>query len=112
MQISVEALATLVGVQVEGDGKTEISRARPITHAGPGDITFIEDARNARLLQQSQASAAVVAPDFPLKASMPLIRVAKPLEAFGKIADHFHVPRSLMLPGIHPHSNIAESAKL
>ena len=112
VQNSVEAMAALVGGTVEGDGTTQIVRARPITHADSGDITFIEDARNARMLQQSQASAAVVGLDFPLKVSMPLIRVAKPLEAFGKIADHFHVPRSLMPAGIHPQSSIAASARL
>ena len=112
MQNSVEAMAALVGGTVEGDGQTQIRRARPITHASPGDITFIEDARHARLLQQSQASAAVVGSDFSLQVSMPLIRVAKPLEAFGEIADHFQAPRTLMPPGIHPQSSIAASAKL
>jgi UDP-3-O-[3-hydroxymyristoyl] glucosamine N-acyltransferase len=109
---SVEALAALVGGTVEGDGKTQIFRARPITHAEPGDITFIEDARNARLLQQSQASAAVVGLDFPPLTSMPLIRVAKPMESFGSIADYFHAPRSLMPPGVHPQASIAASARL
>ena len=112
MQNSVEALAALVGGLVEGDGKTQIFRARPITHASTGDITFIEDARNARLLQQSPASASVVGPDFQSSVSIPLIRVAKPLDAFGKIADHFHIPRSLTPPGIHPQSSIAASARL
>lgn len=112
MQNSVEAMAALVGGTVEGDGKTQIFRARPISHAGAGDITFIEDARNARLLQQSPASAVVVGMDFASSVPIPLIRVAKPLEAFGKIADHFQIPRSLMPPGIHPQSSIAASAKL
>lgn len=112
MQNSVEELAALVGGTVEGDGELQIFRARPITHAGPGDITFVEDSRHARTLLSSQASAAVVGPDFQLITPRTLVRVAKPLDAFGKIADHFQAPRRLMPPGIHPQSSIAASVKL
>ena len=112
MQISVEALAALVGGTVEGDGQTQIFRARPITHAGPGDITFAEDARYAKQLEQSQAAAAVVGLNFQSNLKIPLIRVAKPLEVFGKIVDHFRGPKRLAESGIHVHSCIATSAQI
>src|SRR6185503_18943795 len=76
VQYSVEALAALVGGTVEGDDQTQVSGARPITHAGPGDITFIEDARYAKQLEQSHVSAAVVGPAFHTTIKIPVIRVS------------------------------------
>jgi UDP-3-O-[3-hydroxymyristoyl] glucosamine N-acyltransferase len=112
VQYSVEALAAVVGGTVEGERQTQVSGARPITHAGPGDITFIEDARYAKLLEQSRVSAAIVAPTFRTTLKIPVIRVSKPLEAFGKIVDHFRGPQRQQVSGIHPLSSIAPTARI
>jgi len=109
---TVEALAALVGGTIEGDGSTSIERAMPISSAGPGDITFIEDAKHARRLLESKASAAVVGEDFQHQASVPIIRVAKPLAAFGQIADLYRGPKRKPAVGVHPKSCIAKSATL
>ena len=61
MRITVNDLAVLVGGQVHGDGAQLIHAARPVPEAGPEDLTFIENERNARLLKTCRA-AAVVAP--------------------------------------------------
>ncbi len=47
-----------------GDGSVSIRSARPVGEAGPGDITFIESERYAKLLKGSPASAAIVGPHF------------------------------------------------
>ncbi len=112
VQLTLEALAALVGGTVDGDARTIITGARPITHAGPGDITFVEDARKTRVLEKSAAAAAVVAREFQASLRMPLVRVAKPLDAFGTIVDWFRAPRREPPPGIHPQSSIAASARL
>jgi UDP-3-O-[3-hydroxymyristoyl] glucosamine N-acyltransferase len=112
VQYSVEALAALVRGTVEGDRQTQIYGARPLTHAGPRDITFIEDSRYGRQLEQSLACAAVVGIGFQAKPKIPIIRVAKPLDAFGIIVDHFRGQKRQPSPGIHPSCSIAESAKI
>jgi UDP-3-O-[3-hydroxymyristoyl] glucosamine N-acyltransferase len=112
VQYSIEALAALVGGTVDGDPQTQILGARPITHAGPGDITFIEDSRYARQLEHSQAAAAVVGPACLVKLPIPTIRVVKPLEAFGRIVDQFRGPPRRLAPAVHTHCRIAETARI
>jgi UDP-3-O-[3-hydroxymyristoyl] glucosamine N-acyltransferase len=110
---SVEALAAIVGGTVEGDQYAQITGARPITHAGAGDITFIEETRYAKLLEKSPIAAAIVGPAFPSSSlKIPVIRVHKPMEAFGKIVDQFRGPQRITRSGIHPSSTIASSARI
>ena len=59
---TVEQLAALVRGRLVGDGSVSIHSARPVGEAGPGDITFIENERYAKLLRTSPASAAIVGP--------------------------------------------------
>ncbi|HVS39281.1 MAG TPA: UDP-3-O-(3-hydroxymyristoyl)glucosamine N-acyltransferase [Gemmataceae bacterium] len=61
MPITVNDLAALVHGQVHGDGGRMIHAAKPVPEAGPEDLTFVENERNARLLISCRA-AAVVAP--------------------------------------------------
>ena len=61
---TVEQLAELVRGRLVGDGSVSIRSARPVGEAGPGDITFIENDRFAKLLRGSPASAAIVGPHF------------------------------------------------
>ena len=64
MVATVEQLAALVRGRLVGDGSVSIHSARPVGEAGPGDITFIENERYARMLRTSPASAAIVGPHF------------------------------------------------
>ena len=63
---TVEQLAALVRGRLVGDGTLAIRSARTVAEAGPGDITFIESERFAKLLKASPASAAIVGPHFNL----------------------------------------------
>src|SRR6185312_5333404 len=63
---TVEELAALVRGRLVGDGNVPIRSARPVAEAGPGDITFIDDDRYAKLLRASPAAAAIVGPHFRL----------------------------------------------
>ena len=52
MVATVEQLAELVRGRLVGDGSVSIRSARPVGEAGPGDITFIENERFAKLLAE------------------------------------------------------------
>jgi UDP-3-O-[3-hydroxymyristoyl] glucosamine N-acyltransferase len=109
----VEALANLVGGTVNGDGALHIGGAKPITEAGVGDITFVENDRNARRLRESSATAAVVSPDFNRDGlALTLIHVQNPREAFTRIAQHLQGTQRRLPPGVHPLAVIAPSARL
>ena len=90
MAATVEQLAALVRGRLDGDGSVPINSARPVGEAGPGDITFIESERYAKLLKASPASAAIVGPHFKgaTKPEMPVIEVDDPITAFLAVRTH------------------------
>ena len=90
---TVEQLAELVHGRLVGDGSVSIRSARPVAEAGPGDITFIENDRFAKLLRASPASAAIVGPHFSLgqreaEQSLAVIEVDDPMAAFLAVRTH------------------------
>jgi UDP-3-O-[3-hydroxymyristoyl] glucosamine N-acyltransferase len=111
---TVEQLAALVRGRVEGDGSVPINSARPVGEAGPGDITFIESERYAKLLKASPASAAIVGPHFKSSgtAVMPVIEVDDPITAFIAVRTHLVGTGKPRWTGVHPMAAVAESAVL
>ena len=84
MQTTVRQMAEWVSGELVGDGDVAINAARPLSEAGPGDITFVEGEKNLAAWHACRASAAVVPSAVPLN-GRPLIRVADPLTAFATI---------------------------
>ncbi len=84
MSTTVRELAAWVGGEVIGDGDLPIAAARPLSEAGPGDLTFVETDRHFAAWESSLASAAIVPTSVPVNGK-PLIRVADPLGAFATI---------------------------
>jgi len=111
---TVEQLAALVRGRLEGDGNVPIHSARPVGEAGPGDITFIENERYAKLLKASPASAAIVGPHFRsmAKPEMPVIEVDDPITAFIAVRSHLvGTPRPRWV-GVHKMAAVADSASI
>ena len=104
---TVEQLAALVRGRLVGDGSVPIHSARPVGEAGPGDITFIENERYAKLLRTSPASAAIVGPHFKrrrrVEHDLPVIEVDDPIAAFLAVRTHLvGEPRSRAGPASIP----------
>ena len=115
MVATVEELAELVRGRLVGDGTIAIQSARPVGEAGPGDITFIDDERYAKMLRASPASAAIVGPHFKLPgnpAAMPMIEVADPLSAFLDVRAHLRGARGPRWTGVHPMAYVAPTARI
>jgi UDP-3-O-[3-hydroxymyristoyl] glucosamine N-acyltransferase len=111
---TVGQLADLVRGRLEGDGTVPINSARPVDEAGPGDITFVESERYARLLKASPASAAIVGPHFKpsTRPEMPVIEVDDPITAFLAVRTHLvGAPRPRWV-GIHKMAAVSDSALL
>jgi len=112
---TVEQLAALVRGRLEGDGNVPIRSARPVAEAGPGDITFIESERYAKLLKGSPASAAIVGPHFKAgatKAEMPVIEVDDPITAFLAVRTHLVGEVKPRWVGVHAMAAVSGSAVL
>lgn len=126
MQITVAQLAELVNGRVHGEERTIVA-ARPMSEAGPNDITFIEGDRNVRYLKKCRAYTAVVSPALLARRAellssdatpLTLIEVNDPLTAFVTIVRHLHgqseepPPRIDSRAVIHPTAQIGTGAAL
>lgn len=113
---TVEQLAALVHGRLVGDGNVSIQSARPVGEAGPGDITFIDDERYAKMLRTSPASAAIVGPHFrkfaPSDRDLPVIEVDDPRTAFVAVRTHLKGGETTRWVGIHPLALVSPTAKI
>ncbi|MGZ6051013.1 MAG: UDP-3-O-(3-hydroxymyristoyl)glucosamine N-acyltransferase [Isosphaeraceae bacterium] len=117
MVATVEQLAALVRGRLVGDGSVSIRSARPVAEAGPGDITFIESERYAKLLRTSPASAAIVGPHFnhnrpSIKDDLAVIEVDDPISAFVAVRNHLSGEQPPRWTGIHPQACVAATARM
>ena len=117
MVATVEQLAALVRGRLVGDGSVSIRSARPVAEAGPGDITFIESDRYAKLLRSSPASAAIVGPHFnhgrpAIKEDLAVIEVDDPISAFVAVRNHLSGEQKPRWTGIHPQACVAATAHI
>jgi UDP-3-O-[3-hydroxymyristoyl] glucosamine N-acyltransferase len=110
--VKVRELAQLVHGRLVGDGDVEIRGARTLEEAGPGDITFIEDAKHAKLLLTTRASAVVARDSLPVNGHI-VIQVSDPLLAFVDIARQMggH-DEPCAVPGIDPDARVDTSAQV
>jgi UDP-3-O-[3-hydroxymyristoyl] glucosamine N-acyltransferase len=109
--VTLRELAELVGGQVRGDGGLLIAAARPLAEAGPGDITFIEDARHAAQLGSCRAAAAVTPPSL-VADGLAVLQVADPLAAFVTIVRRLHGRPEPEPPGIDARACLHPTARL
>jgi UDP-3-O-[3-hydroxymyristoyl] glucosamine N-acyltransferase len=103
-------LAAHLGAALHGDGDIEIAAVAGIEEAGTGQITFVSNPRYAAAARTTQASAVLVAPDFPEIAAATL-RLPNPYLAFAQVIALLH-PSPLFPPGIHPTAVIDPSATI
>ncbi|HEY3988558.1 MAG TPA: UDP-3-O-(3-hydroxymyristoyl)glucosamine N-acyltransferase [Acidobacteriaceae bacterium] len=103
-------LAAHLGATLHGDGDAEITGVAGIEDAAAGHITFVSNPRYAAAAKTTQASAVLVAPDFPEIAAATL-RLANPYLAFAQAIGLFYPP-PVYPPGIHPTAVIDASAEI
>jgi UDP-3-O-[3-hydroxymyristoyl] glucosamine N-acyltransferase len=115
---TIRELAALVRGRVVGDDQTTINAARPVTEAGPGDLTFLSDDRYLAMLAASPASAVLIGASFAIpepadrSPTMALILVDDPRAAFMVLLAHLRGALADRWVGIHPTAVVSPKAKL
>lgn len=108
MKITLSELAMHVdGTLVAGNPATVITGAAGYDTAGAGDVTYVIDARRLPEAEASPATA-IIAPTGTI-AIKPLILVADPRGAFGRVLTLFDW-RRVPAPGIHPLAHVDPTA--
>jgi len=112
---TLSELAQHVGGRVLGDGQIKIHRVAPIDEAGPGEITFLANARYRRFLADSRASAIIVGRGV-IKDPRPepgkgYLEAADPYVAFAKILQLFSTSPQFSRQ-ISPAAHVEPTARL
>ncbi len=104
-------LAQELGGTVVGDPATPIHGVAGIREAGPGEITFLANARYLSYLAETGA-AAVICSREPRVCVVPLLQVDNPYLAFQKAVRVFRPDAYRPPPGIHPGAVVAPDATI
>ena len=62
--MTVDELAKLIGAEVVGDGKAEITSAGTLEDAQSGQVSFLANARYAKKVETTRAGAVIVGAKF------------------------------------------------
>ena len=103
-------LAAQLGCQLEGDGEIDVARVAAIENAGPGDITFLANAKYASALAATRASA-IITSSNGVAAPCAVLRTANPYLAFARATSLLN-PEERPQPGVHHLALVAPDAVL
>jgi UDP-3-O-[3-hydroxymyristoyl] glucosamine N-acyltransferase len=109
IRATLDVLAEIVGGTVIGDGSIEITGVAGIREAREGELTFLANPRYEPYLEQTRASAVIVAEDHR-GLGKPVIQNAHPYLAFLKAVRFFQGDEARPEPGIHPSAVVAPDA--
>jgi UDP-3-O-[3-hydroxymyristoyl] glucosamine N-acyltransferase len=108
--VKLRELAERLGCRLEGDGEVEITRVARIEDAGPGDLTFLANARYESALATTRASAVLLREDAPA-GPCAMLRTSDPYLAFARAVGVF-APEWRPAAGVHPMAAIADGVTL
>ena len=102
-------LAQRLGCPVHGDAAVEVHRVAGIEEAGPGDLTFLANAKYGPFLSTTRATAAILAPE--VDTALPRIVSANPYLTYARAAALLH-PSTRPAAGVHPSAQVDPTASL
>jgi UDP-3-O-[3-hydroxymyristoyl] glucosamine N-acyltransferase len=111
--LKLRDLADRLNCRLEGNGDLDITRVERIEHAGPGDLTFVANARYRPHLATTRASAVILGAADPRDPTgrLAVLRSEQPYLAFAQALALF-VRRAAPPPGVDPTSEVAADARL
>jgi UDP-3-O-[3-hydroxymyristoyl] glucosamine N-acyltransferase len=112
MKRMLQDVANFLGAALIGDGRTEISGVASLPSARPGDLVFVENARNLPQAMGSKA-AAIIAGEFAASGAhaKPILIAAQPRLAFARAGAWLQAGENSMA-GSHASAVIDPRAKL
>ncbi len=111
--MDIKTIVEHIGGTLIGDDSVDIQDMANLTDAGSGDISFFRDAKYAKQLQSTRASAVIVPTDWEGDCPVPaLIKSDDPSNAFMKVGELFAPPPVVRQPGVHPTAIIDASVEL
>ncbi|WP_291720259.1 UDP-3-O-(3-hydroxymyristoyl)glucosamine N-acyltransferase [Bernardetia sp.] len=114
MELTTQAIANLVGGQVEGDKEAKIHTVAKIQEGTEGAIAFLANPKYENFIYQTKATAVLVSESFEAKetVSTTLIRVPDAYTAFGKLLAAYQQMTQMKKVGIEKPSFQANTSNL
>ncbi len=109
--ITIAQLAEHLGSEFKGDGTCEIHGIAPLSIAGTGQATFLDNAKYRKYLTQTKAAVVILANKYLADCPTNAIIADNPHLAYAKLATLFS-PKLKHTPGIHASAVVAESAQI
>src|ERR1700677_3628821 len=109
--MKLSEIAKRLNATLEGEPQLEITGVAGIEEAPPGDLTFLVNRKYRSALDQSKASAVLVAAKDPVPSGMSALRSANPYLDFAHAIEIFH-PLPVYAPSVHPTAVVAKSARV
>lgn len=114
MKFSANAIASIIGGKVEGDGNVEVTTFAKIEEGEAGAISFLANPKYTHYIYDTQSSIVLVSNDFvaerPISAT--LIRVKNPYETVARLLEMVHAATTHLPTGIEQPSYISEGVKV
>ena len=100
-QHNLSEIAGIVNGDLVGDADYAITSLSSITHAGPEDLSFLDNRKFESELETTKAGCVLVDREQEAPAALNIIRVDKPLAAWAAALEVFH-PRSRLFDDVSP----------
>lgn len=107
---TLSQIASIVSGRLEGDGDIVIRGVAPVSHAGPGTITFASDGKSLQQAAACEAAAVVVSYEAP-PIDKPVLRTANPRLVFARVMELF-APDPELPASVSPSAFVADDARL
>ena len=111
MRLTLGRIAELTGGRVRGDAQRVITGVSSLSSAGPGDISFVRDAKAMADAASTKAGALLVR-EAAAEFKCDLVIVPNPALAFAKLASIAAEERFRRSPGIDATALVAGSAQI
>jgi UDP-3-O-[3-hydroxymyristoyl] glucosamine N-acyltransferase len=111
--LKLRDIADRLQCRLDGDGDVDIVRVAAIHKAGPGDLTFVANARYQPKLATTRASAVILGPSKgdPPRVSCAVLYADDPYSAFAHVVGLF-APDTRPPAGVDPMSAVAGDAAI
>jgi UDP-3-O-[3-hydroxymyristoyl] glucosamine N-acyltransferase len=110
--MTLRELAAEIGADVAGgDPEIKVSSVNTLEDAGPGEISFLSNAKYVRLLETTRAAAVIVASGVRSD-RVTLLRTADPYFAFRQAVVKLHGYRQHPHEGVHPAAHVDPTAAI
>ncbi len=111
MAVPITQLTALIGGELVGDRTLVIRGLKPLSEAGPADLSFLDNEKYIGQFETTKAGAVIVGPRIE-PGTKTVIKVAAPYAAFARVLQSVAVEPPCPFTGVSPQAFVAPDAEI